>query len=65
VDNVEILVSGYTSYTDAQELTASASAESPAASPVLSFIGISSFGCGAAVGSLIGGGVAGTVNVGC
>ncbi|MER7837114.1 LxmA leader domain family RiPP [Streptomyces sp. NPDC096040] len=47
------LLAGYTAYTDAEEFGASASADAPATTlSILSFIGGSSGGCGAAFRSL-------------
>ncbi|HSY15600.1 MAG TPA: LxmA leader domain family RiPP [Jatrophihabitantaceae bacterium] len=65
MSTAERLITGYTAYTDADELGAGASAEAPATTPVLSFIATSTAVCGGAVGSVISASAAGTVNWGC
>jgi hypothetical protein len=65
MNHIEVLISGYTAYTSTDEFAAAVTADAPEASPVLSFISVSTVACGGAVGSIIGGSVAGTVNWGC
>ncbi|MDQ0843932.1 LxmA leader domain family RiPP [Streptomyces sp. V1I6] len=61
----EQLLTGYTAYTNAEEFGAGVSADAPAITPtVLSFIGGSSGGCGAAVSVISGAGVSVTANWG-
>ena len=62
IDITEALLSGYTSYTDAEEFGASVLAELPGATPTVSIA--SSAPCVASVGSAIGSLVA-TIRTGC
>jgi hypothetical protein len=60
------LISGYTAYTDAADLGASAGSQAPATTPsILSIIAGSTAACGAAVSAVSAGGVGLTVHIGC
>lgn len=68
MNSADQLLAGYTAYTNAEEFGASASADAPAtatAPSILSFIGGSSGGCGAAVSAISGAGVSATAHWGC
>ncbi|MEU8980637.1 LxmA leader domain family RiPP [Streptomyces sp. NPDC048309] len=66
MNTADQLLAGYTAYTNAEEFGASASADAPATTPsILSFIGGSSGGCGAAVSAISGAGVSATAHWGC
>ncbi|MEU7042834.1 LxmA leader domain family RiPP [Streptomyces varsoviensis] len=63
--NTDQLIAGYTAYTTAEEFGASAEAEAPATTPVLSFISVSTATCGAAVSAASAASVGATAHVGC
>lgn len=66
MNTADQLLAGYTAYTNAEEFGAGASADAPAITPtILSFIGGSSGGCGAAVSAISGAGVSATAHWGC
>ncbi|MEV7774464.1 LxmA leader domain family RiPP [Kitasatospora sp. NPDC086791] len=63
MNTADQLIAGYTAYTDAQEVGASASAEAPATTPTI--ITASSPECGAFTVSVVSGAVGATANWGC
>lgn len=63
--NTDLLISGYTAYTTAEEFGATAEGDAPATTPVLSFISVSSATCGAGVSAASAASVGTTIHIGC
>lgn len=64
--NTDLLISGYTAYTTAEEFGATAEGNAPAtATPVVSFFGVSTGNCGAGFSAATASIVSATYHIGC
>jgi hypothetical protein len=65
MNTADQLIAGYTAYTDAGELGATAVGQAPASTPVLSIIAQSTLACGGAVSAASTASVGFTIHIGC
>lgn len=63
--NTDLLISGYTAYTTAEEFGATAEGDAPGTTPVVTFFGVSTATCGAGFSAATAASVAATYHVGC